>query len=93
MLVGTKGLRVLHTVNFDKILKFIRLRKLEKQLESSRRQAKPFAKLDLVTKSKIREYYLAYEDILQRRTFLVNQEAKVQLVLQNALIIYQVRKK
>ena len=39
----------------------------------------------------IRNFFVFYEDILSRRTFLVNQEARMQLVLQNVLIIYQVR--
>ena len=52
---------------------------------------KPFESLSPESKQKVRDYAIFYEDILNRRTFLVNKEAKIQLVYQNVLIIYQVK--
>ena len=52
---------------------------------------KPFESLSPESKQKVREYAILYENILNRRTFLVNKEAKIQLVFQNVLIIYQVK--
>ena len=52
---------------------------------------KSFESLSPESKQKVRDYAIFYEDILNRRTFLVNKEAKIQLVYQNVLIIYQVK--
>ena len=71
--------------------KFDRVRREEKKLEHIRRLNKSFQTLCSDDKQMIRNYFVFYEDILNRRTFLVNQEARMQLVLQNVLILYQVR--
>lgn len=71
--------------------KFDRVRREEKKLEHIRRLNKSFENLCSDDKQMIRNYFVFYEDILNRRTFLVNQEARMQLVLQNVLILYQVR--
>ena len=49
----------------------------------------PYKQLNRLQKKDIRDYFSFYEEVMQRKTQIVRNEAKIQLVLQNALIIYQ----